>query len=251
MAIIDAFYKELVLGDPNATITINDVLGRFPVIPSAIYPPFDISKLSGVQMTARELAAFVKVINSAYRVYYSNGSSNDNFIDYIAPLSFISLYQAKHELGGVFGLDSTATLFASAIRPITFTLTQQNWNFNVSTAGWNTSFFVINTANANSTTPDLNLYNNVTMLVFGFIESSPSVKVQEVQFITPSGVKEGIKDFAMNGIPGSTNILLLDQAYYIGKNLRYTVDVNFSTTGAIEFKPIGFQFMTAQYFNQE
>jgi len=255
MAIIDGFYRELVTGDPNATVPINNVLGRFPVIPSVIYPPFDVSKLEGVQMTAKELAAFIKVINSAYRVYYSNGSSNDNFIDYISPLAFVSLYQAKQELGGVFGLDSGSTLFASAIRPITFTAgnstPQQNWNFSVSTAGWNTSFFTVNTAISNTTTPDLNLYNNVTMVVFGFMEQSPSVKTLEVQFVTPAGVKQGVKDFAMNGLPGSTDILLLDESYYIGKNLKYTIDVNFTATGAIEFKPIGLQFMTSQYFNQE
>lgn len=255
MAIIDGFYRELVTGDPNADISINSVLGRFPVIPSVIYPPFDVTKLEGVKMTAKELAAFIKVINSAYRVYYSNGASNDNFIDYISPLSFVSLYQAKQELGGVFGLDSGSTLFASAIRPITFTAglatPQQNWNFTVSTAGWNTSFFVVNTAISNTSTPDLNLYNNVTMVIFGFEDFSASSKLLEVQFVTPAGVRQGVKNFAMNGLYGSTDLLLLDESYYIGKNLKYTIDINFSATGAVGIKPIGFQFMTAQYFNQE
>ncbi|MFP3257539.1 MAG: hypothetical protein RXO36_07055, partial [Candidatus Nanopusillus acidilobi] len=236
MAIIDGFYRELVTGDPNADVSINSVLGRFPVIPSVIYPPFDVSKLEGVKMTAKELAAFIKVINSAYRVYYSNGASNDNFIDYISPLAFVSLYQAKQELGGVFGLDSGSTLFASAIRPITFTAglatPQQNWNFTVSTAGWNTSFFVVNTAIANTSTPDLNLYNNVTMVIFGFHDAS--AKLTEVQFTTPAGVKQGVKEFIMNNLPGSTDLLLLDESYYIGKNLRYTIDVNFSGTGTVE-----------------
>jgi hypothetical protein len=254
MAIIDGFYRELVTHTSGTNIDIQTVLKKFPATPAMMYPEFDTTKLSNVKITNSELANFIRVINSAFRVYYQNGSTNDNFIDAISPLAFIALYQAKEDLGGVFGLDSSATLFASAIRPITFTAAnttpQQNWKFNITTAGWNTGFFTVNTANTSSTA-NLNLYNNVTMLIVGFAESSPSVKLQEIQFITPSGVKEGVKDFPMIGLPGSTNLLLLDQSYYIGKNLKYTIDANFSDTGAIELKPIGLQFMTAQYFNQE
>ncbi len=254
MAIIDGYYRELVSLTSGTNIDISTVLRKFPATPAMMYPEFDTTKLSNVRITNDELADFIRVINSAFRVYYQNGTSNDNYIDAISPLAFIALYQAKEDLGGVFGLDSSATLFASAIRPITFTAAnttpQQNWNFNVSTAGWNTSFFTINTA-FTSSTADLNLYNNVTMFIAGFEEVSPSVKLLELQFVTPSGVKEGVKDFPLNGLPGTTNLLMLDQSYYIGKNLKYTIDMNFTATGAIELKPIGLQFMTAQYFNQE
>lgn len=249
---LENLYRTIVVDSAamNKSWSITDIISRFPVAPTAIYPQFDATKLAGVTATGTEIASFIRVLLSEFRVYYENGTVNDNIIDTIAPLAFIGLYQAKQELGGVFGLDSGSTLFASALRPITVTLSSQNWITNVATAGWNTAFFTFNTANS-SATPDLNLYNNVTMLVFGFIDESPSAKLQELQFITPSSVKEGVKVFDLNGFPNTTGLMLLDQAYYIGKNLKYTVDMNFSSTGAAKIIPFGIQFMNAQYFNQE
>lgn len=250
------FYRELVgQASTGRTYGVSDIINRFPLTPSSIYPAFDAAKLSSVSATASELASYVKLLISEFTLYLDNGNTDTTILDTISPQAFIAFYEAKNDLGGTFGTDSNASLFASALRPITVTASattpQQSFIYNVSTAGWNTSFFNFNTSVSSSSTPDINLYNNVVMFVAGFMDKSASIKMEELQFITPANVKEGVKSYPLLDSGRSNGLILLDESYYIGKNLKYTVDVNFTGTGAVEVAPIGIQFMNSQYYNQE
>lgn len=241
----------------GSLLTLNQIVGSGTVgdAVGALYNPQNIGQNVGAQaLLSQEVAYFSKWYYNTFVKPAPAGYLRE-FFDSKFTVGLIGLQHAKQNVGnkGVYGGPGNA-LHTQAIRPITSTASdttpRQTWIDNSVTAGWQTGYFDLDLTKS-SATADLNLLNNVEMLVLGLADFSVSPKVLEYQFQENGNKPLGVQSHPLNLAQDGDTVSLDVESYLIPTNTKYSVDVNFSSSGAAVPAIIGIQYVSDVYYGQE
>jgi hypothetical protein len=258
IGIVSNIYMQ-VMKDPKGNFGLKDLRGQgMSVLDLLEYYPFGISsKISNDIMTltatGEEWADFIRFYRNTFLVE----NQYREIVDYYTamfPYALLGVLFAKKELNGTIGLGKKGSIFPSAIRPVTVYATTgsavESWLVSSVTAGWNKKVFYMNNQNT-STTPSINLNENVVEVVFNLADYYQPAKMFEFQATDESGAPLGVKSYPEINMEGNVGILYSDTVFYIGKRGSLTFDINYQTAGASIPVVKGIEFNSPARYTQE
>jgi hypothetical protein len=247
---------------PDTLLTLNQIIG-VPTVGdalTAIYNPSAIGQNVGSQtLMAKELGYFAKWYYNTFVKPAPSGYLRE-FFDSKFTVGLIGLLHAKQNVGnkGIYG-GPGATLHTQAIRPVTATASginggttpQETWLVSSVNAGWTESYFVLDMTKTGAGT--LNLLNNVEMITFGLFDFNVSPKLLEFQFLENGNKPLGVISEPLNLAPNNDGMAidLSVESYIVPVNTKYTIDVNFASSGATATGIVGIQYVSDVYVSQE
>lgn len=207
-----------------------------------------------VTASATEWLEFTRWFEDNFYLTLQAQTVRDLFLRSYA-LTATAFLSAKTELTGILG----TTLFLQAIRPETFFAgvvgsagpPTRTWLQSAYVAGWNTKAWNVNNSQSGSATGILNTANQVAMLIFALSEGGVGPKVMAVQFKDSAGNPQGVHAIPFVNTQQNQSIYPLKRAYYVGKNLTLTADLELQSAGDTYLTPIGVQFVTPSYWTSE
>lgn len=249
---------------PTDNLTFAQALGQTPggspslgVVLSSLYNPSNYGNdVMSQTVTGKELEAFARWYYNSFVVPTTNSDLRYLFDTKFAA-ALLGLLHAKKTFNQPNYGTYPSSLYTQEIRPVTVyaqTGTKtETWIQNSVTAGWNASFWNIdlNTSNSGSGLGALNLQNHVEMMVFGFADFAASPKLFEAKFYENGTTPLGVKSHSLMFAKGNQNLVILDQAYSIIENQKYTADLNFSAAGESIPAVLGIQYVDQTYYQEE
>lgn len=210
--------------------------------------------IDNVTATATEWLELTRWFEDNYYLTLQAQTIRDLFLRSYA-LTAAAFLSAKTELTGILG----STLFPQAIRPETFFAgivgtagpATRTWLQSGYAAGWNTAKWNVNNSLSGSATTILNTANQVAMLIFALSEGGVGPKVLAIQFKDSAGNPQGVHSFPFLNSQQNLSIYPLKRAYYVGKNLTLTADIELQSAGDTYLTPLGVQFVTPSYWTSE